>query len=42
LRDGNAARTRDSVPVILEVLLVVLAAADAPDLRCVTVRTAFE
>jgi peptidoglycan-N-acetylglucosamine deacetylase len=41
LHDGNAARTRDGVPVILEVLPVVLAAADAADLRCVTLRTAF-
>jgi len=40
LHDGNAARTRDGVPVILEVLPVLLAAADAADLRCVTLRTA--
>jgi peptidoglycan/xylan/chitin deacetylase (PgdA/CDA1 family) len=40
LHDGNAARTRDGVPVILEVLPAVLAAAAAAGLRCVTLRAA--
>jgi peptidoglycan/xylan/chitin deacetylase (PgdA/CDA1 family) len=38
LHDGNAARTRDGVPVILEVLPTVLAAAATADLRFVTLR----
>ena len=40
LHDGNAARTRDGVPVILEVLPRVLAAAATADLRFVTLRSA--
>ena len=40
LHDGNAARTRDGVPVILEVLPAVLAAIGAADLRLVTLRQA--
>jgi hypothetical protein len=40
LHDGNAARTPDGVPVILEVLPAVLAAAAAAGLRCVTLRAA--
>ncbi len=40
LHDGNAARTPDGTPVILEVLPSVLAAAGAAHLRCVTLRQA--
>lgn len=40
LHDGNAARTLDGIPVILEVLPTVLAAARAANLRCVTLRQA--
>jgi len=40
LHDGNAARTPDGVPVILEVLPAVLAAAAAANLRLVTLRQA--
>ena len=40
LHDGNAARTPDGVPVILEVLPAVLVAAAAADLRWVTLRAA--
>ena len=40
LHDGSAARTLDGVPVILEVLPAVLAAARAADLRPVTLRLA--
>ena len=40
LHDGNAARTLDGIPVILEVLPAVLAAARATDLRFVTLRQA--
>ena len=40
LHDGNAARTRDGIPVILEVLPAVLAAASAAKLRFVTLRKA--
>ena len=40
LHDGNAARTRDGIPVILEVLPAVLAAAAAANLRFVTLRHA--
>ncbi len=40
LHDGNAARTRDGIPVILEVLPAVLAAAGAANLRFVTLRQA--
>ncbi len=40
LHDGNAARTRDGIPVILEVLPAVLAAARAANLRFVTLRQA--
>lgn len=40
LHDGNAARTSDGVPVIVEVLPAVLAAARAADLRFVTLRHA--
>ena len=40
LHDGNAARTRGGIPVILEVLPAVLAAARAADLRFVTLRQA--
>ncbi len=38
LHDGNAARTPDGIPVILEVLPAVLAAAAAANLRFVTLR----
>jgi peptidoglycan/xylan/chitin deacetylase (PgdA/CDA1 family) len=40
LHDGNAARTSDGVPVILEVLPTVLASAAAANLRFVTLRQA--
>jgi len=40
LHDGNAAHTPDGVPVILEVLPTVLAAASAANLRFVTLRQA--
>src|SRR5450830_608125 len=40
LHDGNAARTLDGIPVILEVLPTVLAAARAANLRFVTLRHA--
>jgi len=40
LHDGNAARTLDGIPVILEVLPAVLAAASAAQLRFVTLRLA--
>ncbi len=40
LHDGNAARTPEGIPVILEVLPTVLAAAKAADLRFVTLRLA--
>ncbi|HEX7455494.1 MAG TPA: polysaccharide deacetylase family protein [Gallionella sp.] len=40
LHDGNAARTRDGIPVILEVLPAVLAAAKIANLRFVTLRQA--
>jgi len=40
LHDGNAARTPDGIPVILEVLPAVLAAASAANLRLVTLRHA--
>jgi peptidoglycan/xylan/chitin deacetylase (PgdA/CDA1 family) len=40
LHDGNAARTPDGTPVILQVLPTVLAAARAADLRFVTLRLA--
>jgi len=40
LHDGNAARTADGIPVILEVLPTVLASAAAADLRFVTLREA--
>jgi peptidoglycan/xylan/chitin deacetylase (PgdA/CDA1 family) len=40
LHDGNAARTRTGVPVILEVLPTLLVAAAAADLRFVTLRDA--
>lgn len=40
LHDGNAARTPDGTPVILEVLPAVLAAAAAANLRFVTLRQA--
>lgn len=40
LHDGNAARTRDGIPVILEVLPTVLSAAAAANLRFVTLRQA--
>ena len=40
LHDGNAARTPDGVPVILEVLPAVLAAASAANLRFITLRHA--
>ena len=40
LHDGNAARTLDGIPVILEVLPEVLAAAKAANLRFVTLRQA--
>ena len=38
--DGNAARTADGVPVILEAIPAVLDAARAANLRCVTLRQA--
>ena len=41
LHDGNAARTPDGIPVILEVLPTVLASAAAANLRFVTLRQAF-
>ena len=40
LHDGNAARTSDGIPVILEVLPTVLASAAAANLRYVTLRQA--
>jgi len=40
LHDGNAARTRDGIPVILEVLPAILSAAAAANLRFVTLRQA--
>lgn len=40
LHDGNAARTLNGIPVILEVLPAVLAAAGAANLRFVTLRQA--
>lgn len=40
LHDGNAARTRDGIPVILAVLPALLAQAAAADLRFVTLRHA--
>jgi peptidoglycan/xylan/chitin deacetylase (PgdA/CDA1 family) len=40
LHDGNAARTLDGIPVILEVLPTVLTAASAANLRFVTLRQA--
>ncbi len=40
LHDGNAARTPDGTPVILEVLPAILAAAKTADLRFVTLRQA--
>jgi len=40
LHDGNAARTPDGIPVILEVLPAVLAAASAANLRFITLRHA--
>lgn len=40
LHDGNAARTPEGIPVILQVLPAVLAAAEAADLRFVTLRRA--
>lgn len=40
LHDGNAARTLDGIPVIVEVLPTVLAAAEAANLRLVTLRQA--
>jgi len=40
LHDGNAARTLDGIPVILEVLPTVLAAAKRANLRFVTLRLA--
>ena len=40
LHDGNAARTLDGIPVILEVLPAVLAAASAANLRFITLRHA--
>lgn len=40
LHDGNAARTREGIPVILEVLPTVLAAAGAAGLRFITLRLA--
>ena len=42
LHDGNAARTIDGIPVILEVLPTVLASAAAANLRFVTLRQALE
>jgi peptidoglycan/xylan/chitin deacetylase (PgdA/CDA1 family) len=40
MHDGNAARTSDGIPVILEVLPAVLIGAAAANLRCVTLRQA--
>ena len=40
LHDGNAARTPDGIPVILEVLPAVLDYAAAANLRFVTLRLA--
>jgi len=40
LHDGNAARTPEGIPVILEVLPTVLASARAANLRFVTLREA--
>ena len=40
LHDGNAARTAEGTPVILEVLPAVLASAIAADLRFITLRQA--
>jgi len=40
LHDGNAARTADGIPVILEVLPAILAAARAADLRFITLHQA--
>ena len=40
LHDGNAARTPQGIPVILEVLPTVLAAARAANLRFITLRQA--
>ena len=40
LHDGNAARTPDDIPVILEVLPAIFAAAAAANLRFVTLRAA--
>jgi hypothetical protein len=40
LHDGNAARTSKGIPVILEVLPAVLAAAAAANLKFVTLRQA--
>jgi peptidoglycan/xylan/chitin deacetylase (PgdA/CDA1 family) len=40
LHDGNAARTSNGVPVVLEVLPTVLASAAAANLRFVTLRQA--
>lgn len=40
LHDGNAARTANGIPVILEVLPAVLETAAAKGLRCVTLRQA--
>ncbi|MDD5324348.1 MAG: polysaccharide deacetylase family protein [Polaromonas sp.] len=40
LHDGNAARTRGGIPVILEVLPTVVAAAEAANLHFVTLRDA--
>lgn len=42
MHDGNAARTLDGMPVILEVLPIVLASAAAANLRFVTLRQALE
>ena len=41
LHDGNAARTKDGTPVILEALPVILSAAHHAGLRFVTLRSAF-
>ena len=40
LHDGNAARTPEGIPVILEVLPAVLTAANAANLRFITLRQA--
>ena len=40
LHDGNAARTPDGIPVILEVLPTILASATAANLRFITLRQA--